>query len=226
MRPWPPRAPPLTCRHVHVPLRQLSLGGGIVLVAALLAAFDAVASAAARRHRPALMLLLAAGYVGWFVGVTQLVALVPYQQTESWAPRGPWASRVASTFYAIPTALMHALTCAFGLSSVSAGATVLQAHVPALRGLLRTLHRTRDYLLSTALCVPLLGLSLLGLPHYLQTRLVFQQSSFFFSETPRGRAWCAASASAFCLLIVAWLLYVAGWFLGYLPAPPLGVFQC
>ena len=40
---------------------------------------------------------------------------------------------------------------------------------------------------------------------YLQTRLVFQSSSFFFSDTKRGRTWCLTSACIVVLLVVALL---------------------
>ena len=53
--------------------------------------------------------------------------------------------------------------------------SVADRHLPAARALLRLLHRTRDYLLSFCLALPLLGLALLRCGR-VQQRIIFQPS--------------------------------------------------
>ena len=130
------------------------------------------------------------------------------------------------TFYAVPTAFLHAITCHFLLAALSAALTVCQAHVPRARRWLCWLHRTRDYLLADVIMLPVWVLALLRLPHRMQRSIIFQDSSYFFSETTKGRMWCAASASAFLCVVLGWLVYLLFWFLGYAPAAPLRWFDC
>ena len=160
--------------------------------------------------------------LGWFVGVTQSKMLVSRERVIA----GQWAGALAPTFYAVPTLVMHTITCSFGLSGVGAVLTIMQLHVPPARDALRWLHRTRDYLLLAAMTLPLQLLSLLYLPHVLQTRLVFQSSGFFFSDTRRGRSWCITSAICFTALMLALVAYELLWFLGYVNAPPFQWFDC
>jgi len=205
-------------------LWQLSLGFACVLPAMVLAAFDAnVTGTALRQLRLPLMLLLLLFAVGWFVGVTQFFTLVSREIVLS----AKWAGAFAGTYYAVPTLLMHTIALNFGLAACGAALTIAQVHVPPARALLRWLHRTRDYLLLAAMLVPVGLVSLLPCVHYLQSRIVFQSSGFFFSDTPRGRRWCAASFTVFLLLVCCWIAYATFWFLGYVPAPPTGwLFEC
>ena len=206
----------------RVSLWQLSLGGAIVVPAMVLAAFDQSASTRMRALRPLLMVSLLVGAVSWFVGVTQLVDIVDRERVQS----AQWAGAWAKTYYAVPSLVMHTIACNFGLAGVAAALTILQTHLRPARDALRWLHRTRDYLLLAAITAPLHLLSLMIVPHFLQTRLVFQGSAFFFSDTPRGRAWCAASFTIFALIVLGWVLYSLLWFLGYVNAPPFGWFAC
>ena len=168
-------------------------------------------------------MLLVLGGLAWFVIVSQTVPIVSRERI--WAG-GKWAGGLAPTFYAVPTLLMHTMTCSFGLAGCGAVLTIVQAHLRPARDALRWLHRTRDYLLILFMMLPLHLLALLWLPHVLQTRLVFQGSSYFFSDTPRGRGWCACSALAFAALMLAWGGYELLWFMGYASAPPFGWFDC
>ena len=203
-------------------LWQLSLGGSVIVPAMVLAAFDSVATPRWRRWRTPLMVALLLCGLGWFVGVTQSKMLVSRERVIA----GQWAGALAPTFYAVPTLVMHTITCSFGLSGVGAVLTIMQLHVPPARDALRWLHRTRDYLLLAAMTLPLQLLSLLYLPHVLQTRLVFQSSGFFFSDTRRGRSWCITSAICFTALMLALVAYELLWFLGYVNAPPFQWFDC
>ena len=63
-------------------------------------------------------------------------------------------------------------------------------------------------------------------PHYLQRKLVFQDSGFFFSDTKRGRRWCIISSSCFMLLVIGSILYEVAWLMGYVNAPPFSWFSC
>ena len=203
-------------------LWQLSLAASTIVPAATLAAFDSYAGPRTRGLRPALLVGLLVGGVGWFVGVSQSVALVSRERIAA----GHWAGAFAPTFYAVPTLLMHTITCSFGLAGVGAVLTLVQSHLRPARDALRWVHRTRDYLLLAAMSMPLHLLAILYVPHLLQTRLVFQGSPFFFSDTPRGRWWCVASAVCFFSLMGAWGGYELLWFMGYVNAPPFGWFDC
>ena len=203
-------------------LWQLSLGGSTVVPAMALAAFDSLAGPCLRGVRPWLMAALLLAAVAWFIGVTQSIQLVSRERIEA----GSWAGGFAPTFYAVPTMLLHTMTCSFGLAGVGAMLTIAQAHIKPARDALRWVHRTRDYLLLAGMSVPLFVLALLYVPHVLQTRLVFQGSAFFFSDTARGRTWCACSAACFGGLMAAWGAYNLLWFMGYVGAPPVGWFSC
>ena len=117
--------------------------------------------------------------------VSQRAGFVSIQRVRA----GHWAGWFAPTFYAVPTLCMHTVTCSFALAGVGALLTVLQVHVRPARDVMRWLHRTRDYVLLLIMSAPLLLLALLVFPHHMQTRIVFQASGFFFSDTSRGR-WC------------------------------------
>lgn len=154
--------------------------------------------------------------------MTQTVTLISLEVETA----GHWAGRFTPTFYAFPTLLMHTITWSFGLAGCGAVLTIAQAHVPPARHALRWLHRTRDYLLLGAMTLPLHGLALLVVPHLVQTRIIFQASGFFFSDTKRGRAWCACHSLSCSVLLLAWAAYAVAWFMGYVPAPPFFWFDC
>lgn len=205
-------------------LWQLSLGAAAVVPAMALALFDAVAAGngLARRIRPALVVGLAGGGLAWFVAVTQAIDLVSPQEEHA----AGWAGRAAPTFYAVPIFFTHAMALSFALAALGAVLTLLQAHVRGAREVLCWVHRTRDYLLSGVIVLPLLLLAACGVFHWLQTKLIFQSSGFFFSDTPQGRRWCRVSSCGFLTLMLAWALYELAWFLGYVSAPPFGWFDC
>ena len=50
---------------------------------------------------------------------------------------------------------------------------------------------------------PLCLLALLVFPNYLQARIIFQASPYFFSDSPKGRTYCIASSMLFLLVVVA-----------------------
>lgn len=70
-----------------------------------------------------------------------------------------------------------------------------QVHSVLARFLLRWLHRVRDSFLSGVMLVPLLLLAILVFPHNCHSRLIFQTSPYFFSDSRKGRAACAPSAT-------------------------------
>ena len=204
---------------------QLSLGASVVVPAMAVAWFDgAVTSRCARlRLRTPLMVTMALLGVAWFVGVTQSVQLISPARLRAGEA---WAGAAARTFYAVPTLFTHTMAWSFGLAACGAALQILQVRLPLARAVMRGLQRTRDYLLVGALTLPLWVLCWLVVPHYLQRKLVFQDSGFFFSDTEKGRRWCLISASCFSLLVIGCILYEVAWLMGYVNAPPFSWFSC
>ena len=94
------------------------------------------------------------------------------------------------------------------------------------RGALRWLQRTRDYLLCAVLVLPLCLLAPCGVWHWVQTRLIFQKSGFFFSDTLKGQSCCLASFAVFATLMSLWAVYEVFWDMGYFNAPPFMWWSC
>ena len=199
-------------------LWQLSLSASIVAPALVLAGFDSFASRKLSQLRTLLMILLLLGGLGWFVWVTQTHRLISKEVEHA----GYWAGGLTATFYAIPTMLMHTITCSFGLAGICASLTIIQGHIKPARDALRWLHRTRDYL-HWCLTLPSI-IILLILPHYPRTPVPIKR--LLLLRQQRGRSWCIGSFSICCTLSLIWTGYCVLWLLGYINAPPFGWFAC
>ena len=132
-------------------------------------------------------------------------------------------------YHSIPVAFWHAIFLYCVLAAVAYALAALQVYgVPGARYLLRLLQRTRDYLLYAALMLVLCLLSACILPHFMQTRILFQSSPIFFSRKWPGDlqalAWFVV---IFAVGLIGLLLYLMLFsMLGLSPVASLDPFQC
>jgi len=200
---------------------QLSLGAVFLLPAVLLASFDANVRNPHQALRPCLLIISWVFAVVWFVVVSQSFQLVSTRIVDN-----SWAGPAARSLYALKTTFNHAIAVHFGLASVCSALSVVQIHSISARRILCGLHRIRDYVLCSLLLLPIYLLAVLFVPSYLQGRIIFQASPYFFAESPKGYMYCLASSFGFLLLVIGYFFYQTFWYLGYVQAIPLGVFSC
>ena len=109
------------------------------------------------------------------------------------------------------SALRHALVLQLLGACAVHVLTVVQPFVPgsvpaldgALRGAVRFLHRTRDYVLSFFLFAFLAALATAVLPNFLQHEIIFQSSPYFVPKTWRSLCARVVIVAAIPLVLLA-----------------------
>jgi len=95
-----------------------------------------------------------------------------------------------------------------------------------VRYLLRLLHRMRDYTVTLVLHTPLILLSFLLVPQWIQSRILFQPTPVFFTRGPTGSCLAASYCCALFVVIAAVAVYNLIQLLGVVPVATLNPFQC
>lgn len=205
----------------------ISLGVAIVLPPMLVALFDTHVNARSRPWlRPALIGLLVSASLVWYGCVVTLAGdfiLGPV------CPHFPKGLNVIAwrLWHSIPVALWHAVYLMVLLSAANYALSFLQVYAPAARYFLRLLQRGRDYSLFACLYFPLVIGAALVVPHYLQSKVLFQSNPFFFSRSVKGSALAIAYVLFWFLALMGFIVYMTvGKMLGIAAVASLDPFQC
>ena len=188
-------------------LWQLSMGLALWAPALIVVAYDVLAAARSPPFwvRPLLVVVVVGLAVGWviFVTVVQINPLLP--GIAAVTPHG------LLPLWGFGSALRHALVLQLLGACAVHVLTVVQPFVPgsvpaldgALRGAVRFLHRTRDYVLSFFLFAFLAALATAVLPNFLQHEIIFQSSPYFVPKTWRSLCARIVIVAAIPLVLLA-----------------------
>ena len=186
---------------------------------------DTVAKPEMQRTRTFLSIGLAVVAIVWYCSVAVAAGEYVLGPTCPYHQGGAWFR----LYHSIPVVFWNAMFIYMVLAACAYALSVLQVYrLVGARYVLRLLQRTRDYLLYAVLMAILCCLSALVLPHFMQTRILFQTSPLFFERRWPGdlkaMGWCIL---VFPIGLIGLLLYLMLFvMLGMSPVMSLDPFQC